>query len=200
MSTSAPTLAPATISTEGWAVHRQMDDRHRQALLAIIDPDVGEVVLSDGDLLWRSESGRDVLFTVVHVPHGDYVRAMERRTSRSWLTTCDRPVRLDDRDDIAREISRLMGALARRRAAWRRCRSMRPASTKIEGRDADCTDPDGSDRRRHGATVVLPVRPPGAHRRAAIVGFLLWPLMAVVLFFMIVSAAMGSATPQRARW
>jgi len=35
---------------------------------------------------------------------------------------------------------------------------------------------------------------------AAVVGFLLWPLMAIVLFFMIVSAAMGSATPQRARW
>jgi len=118
MSTSAPTLAPATISTAGcWAVHRQMDARHHRALLAIADPELGEVALSDGDLLWHPESGSDVLFTVVHVPHGDYVRAMERSTPRHWSTTCDRPVRLDDRDDIAREINRLMGALSKRRGA-----------------------------------------------------------------------------------
>lgn len=113
MTTSATTLAPATISTEGcWAVHRQMDDRHRQALLAFIDAQVGEIVLSDGDLLWRREVDRDVLFTVVHIPHGDYVRAMERRTSRRWSTIRDHPVRLDDRDDVAREIGRLMRELA----------------------------------------------------------------------------------------
>lgn len=118
MTTSAPALALATISTEGcWAVHRQMDDRHRRALLAIIGPQVGELVLSDGDLLWRRESGRDVLFTVVHVPHGDYVRAMERRTSRRWSTIRDRPVRLDDRDDVARAIGRLMRELAACRGA-----------------------------------------------------------------------------------
>ncbi|MBM9839662.1 hypothetical protein JO861_24225 [Rhodococcus hoagii] len=118
MTISAPTLASATISTEGcWAVHRQMDDRHHQALLTIIDPQVGETVPSDGDLLWRRESGRDVLFTVVHVPHGDYVHAMERRTSRRWSTIRDHPVRLDDRDDVAREIGRLMRELAACRGA-----------------------------------------------------------------------------------
>jgi hypothetical protein len=118
MTTSAPTLALAPISTEGcWAVHRQLDDRHRQSLQAIADPELGEIVLSDGDLLWRRESGRDVLFTVVHVPHGDYVRAMERCTSRRWSTIRDRPVRLDDRDDVARAIGRLMRELAACRGA-----------------------------------------------------------------------------------
>ncbi|NKR65288.1 hypothetical protein GS491_26580 [Rhodococcus hoagii] len=109
MATSAPTLALARISTERcWAVHRQMDAWHRQALLAIIGPESGEVILDDGDLVWHTRSGLDVLFTIVHVPHVDYVRAMQRSTSRRWSTTYDRPVRLDDRDDIARQVSHLM--------------------------------------------------------------------------------------------
>ncbi|NKR65287.1 hypothetical protein GS491_26585 [Rhodococcus hoagii] len=41
-----------------------------------------------------------------------------------------------------------------------------------------------------------PVRAAGA----AIAGFLLWPVMAAVLFFMIVSAALASTTPRPTRW
>lgn len=78
-----------------------MDAGHRQSLARVArefyertDPEAetdslaSNITVDDGDLIWRSGDGHDILFTVVEA-YGEYVvRAMEKR-SGSWVTVTD---------------------------------------------------------------------------------------------------------------
>ncbi|MDH6675870.1 hypothetical protein M2284_000058 [Rhodococcus sp. LBL1] len=99
--------------------HRRMDERHYRALSTVAtayqartgrlgegeNPDRA-IGLDDGDLVWRN--GSDCLiFTVVEVPAGEFVRAV-RLTSDEWRTVADWPVTPTDPIGTARTIWQLI--------------------------------------------------------------------------------------------
>lgn len=107
-------------AVKGEAVHRPMDNGHREALIQVArayyeatDPDADldgladSVELSDGDLTWTVGGGLDLLFTVIRIDTGEYVRAMSRTTS-SWRTDADWPVTSEDHTATARTIWQLI--------------------------------------------------------------------------------------------
>ncbi|BAE46249.1 hypothetical protein [Rhodococcus erythropolis] len=105
---------------EALPIHRPMDAGHRQALAQVArefyertDPDAetdslaSNITVDDGDLIWHSGGGHDILFTVVEV-YGEYVvRAMEKR-SGSWVTVTDQWVDPSDAASTAATIWQLI--------------------------------------------------------------------------------------------
>ncbi|MFD4268169.1 hypothetical protein [Rhodococcus sp. NPDC058481] len=98
------------------AVHCPMSERHRAALAAVardyrartdphaeVDGIEGNITLDDGDLVWHYGGGCDLMFSVVHVPAGVFVRAMEK-TSDRWTTVATWPIDLGDHTGTARTI------------------------------------------------------------------------------------------------
>lgn len=111
---------PIQSAGEALPIHRPMDAGHRQVLAQVArefyertDPDAetdslaSNVTVDDGDIIWHSGGGHDILFTVVEV-YGEYVvRAMEKR-SGSWVTVTDQWVDPSDAASTATTIWQLI--------------------------------------------------------------------------------------------
>lgn len=111
---------PIQSAGEALPIHRPMDAGHRQALAQVArefyertDPDAetdslaSNVTVDDGDLIWHSGGGHDILFTVVEVYGEHVVRAMEKR-SGSWVTVTDQWVDPSDAASAATTIWQLI--------------------------------------------------------------------------------------------
>lgn len=86
---------------EALLIHRPMNAGHRQALVQVarefyqrVDPDAetdslaSNITADDGDLIWHSGGGYDILFTIDEVHRTHVIRAMEKR-SEVWVTVSD---------------------------------------------------------------------------------------------------------------
>ncbi|MDH6280941.1 hypothetical protein [Prescottella agglutinans] len=102
--------------------HHRMDEQHHRALVSVArayytrTSQPGEVryidrgiSLEDGDLSWRNGS-HHLIFTIVQVPAGDFVRAISL-TSDGWMTVADWPVTPSDFIGTARTIWQLISLI-----------------------------------------------------------------------------------------
>ncbi|MFD9663451.1 hypothetical protein ACFWAY_17775 [Rhodococcus sp. NPDC059968] len=107
----------------GLAVHQPMGAGHEQALAQLAresyeraDPHAeteslaSSITLDDGDLIWHTGDGHDILLTVVDVSGTLLVRALEKR-SEGWVTVADRPVDPRDTTGAASAIWHLISRL-----------------------------------------------------------------------------------------
>jgi hypothetical protein len=72
-----------------------LSDAHRDAALAAVDP-VGtaghRAVLDDGDLIWHTPDGHELMFSVVTTTDGEVLRMMRRGDDgRTWTTIAQVP-------------------------------------------------------------------------------------------------------------
>ncbi|WP_009475910.1 hypothetical protein [Rhodococcus sp. JVH1] len=107
----------------GLAVHQPMGAGHEQALAQLArefyersdshaetESLASNITLDDGDLIWRSGDGHDILFTVVDVSGTLLVRALEK-SSEGWVTVADRPVDPRDAASTAHAVWQLISLL-----------------------------------------------------------------------------------------
>ncbi|UNN05210.1 hypothetical protein [Rhodococcus opacus] len=107
----------------GLAVHQPMGAGHEQALTqvarefyehsdscAATESLASNIALDDGDLIWRSGDGHDILFTVVDVSGTLRLRVLEKSSER-WVTVADRPVDPRDAASIAHAAWHLISLL-----------------------------------------------------------------------------------------
>ena len=103
----------------GLAVHQPMGAGHTQALAREFHERsdshaeaalASNITLDDGDLIWHSGGGHDILFTVVDVSGALLVRALEK-SSEGWVTVADRPVDQRDAASTAHAVWHLISLL-----------------------------------------------------------------------------------------
>ena len=107
----------------GLVVHQPMGAGHEQALAQLAREFYGRndshaeteslasnITLDDGDLIWHSGDGHDILFTVVDVSGRLLVRALEK-SSEGWVTVADRPVDPRDAASTAHAVWQLISLL-----------------------------------------------------------------------------------------
>lgn len=105
------------------ALHYRMGEDYRDALVQVArdfyertDPHAetdslaSNVTLDDGDLIWHTGGGYDILFTVVEIHGAHVVRAMEQR-SVGWATVSDQLVDPSDVTGTAHAIWQLITLL-----------------------------------------------------------------------------------------
>lgn len=141
---------------EALLIHRPMNAGHRQALVQVarefyqrVDPDAetdslaSNITVDDGDLIWHSGGGYDILFTIGEVHRTHVIRAMEKR-SEGWITVSDQLVDPSNAASTATTIWQLITLLTNGETVFEGRGTV--ASEICEDAEAGSTAPDKAVR------------------------------------------------------